>query len=637
VYAAFASHNVRSLSHALAYAENIGLSKQDYEVQMLYGMAGPFKYAVRDLGYRVREYAPVGEMLPGMAYLVRRLLENTSNESFLRAKFVEKEKVDFLLQDPKLKIAANDSTKKRTQKMIFENEPMIDFSEKKNRSWIDEQLKKAKSETPKFVPAIVNGVEIKDLKRVSSYNPSEKEALVTEYSLSTEEEIQESIYACQNTIWKGFPVKKRVDIIKKAADLLSRRKKELITQIVIEVGKGFTEADADVCEAIDFCRYYALCAEKMFDGNKMGELPGEFNLYTYKPRGISLSIAPWNFPLAILCGMTVAPLVCGNPVIMKPAEQSSGIALKLYEILRDSGVPKDALHLLPGKGEDVGDKLVKHPEVQIISFTGSRSVGLHIFEESAKVKSGQKHIKKVIAEMGGKNAVIIDDDADLDEAVVGCLHSAFGFSGQKCSALSRIIVVSEIYEKFKERFVAGLESMVVGKAEDVSAHIGPVIDVDSQKRLLKVIKKYDKNIVSKKDISHVKEQGYFVSPTIFESDDFQSELGQNEFFGPLVTLFKVKNFDEAIKAMNDVEYALTGGVYSRSPQNIEKARNEIEVGNLYINHDITGALVYRQPFGGYKMSGAGGKAGGPDYLFNFVEPHTVTENTMRRGFAPEIS
>jgi RHH-type proline utilization regulon transcriptional repressor/proline dehydrogenase/delta 1-pyrroline-5-carboxylate dehydrogenase len=352
---------------------------------------------------------------------------------------------------------------------------------------------------------------------------------------------------------------------------------------------------------------------------------------------VSVVIAPWNFPLAILCGMTVAALVCGNPVIIKPAEQSSGVAKWFFDVLLEAGVDAGVVHFLPGLGEVVGAHLVKSPHVHIISFTGSRSVGLSIMREATTMAPGQRHIKKVIAEMGGKNAVIIDDDADLDEAVVGCLQSAFGFAGQKCSALSRIIIVKEIYGRFKKRFLDAFTSLAVGPAEGVSHKIGPVIDEETQERLLVVIKKYRKDIVAQIELTpELMRQGFFVPPTVFASTDFKSDLGQQEFFGPLVTLFQVECLDEAIQAANDVDYALTGGIFSRSPAHIEKIKRELEVGNLYINRGITGALVNRQPFGGFKLSGVGGKAGGPDYLRHFVEARSITENTMRRGFAPEV-
>jgi RHH-type proline utilization regulon transcriptional repressor/proline dehydrogenase/delta 1-pyrroline-5-carboxylate dehydrogenase len=418
---------------------------------------------------------------------------------------------------------------------------------------------------------------------------------------------------------------------------MRQRKGELSAWMVLEVAKNFREADADVAEAIDFCDYYAEQMELLATPQSMSDTPGESNHYQYQARGVTLAIAPWNFPLAILCGMTVGPLVAGNPVIMKPAEQSSAIARKLFDLLIEAGVPSDVLHFVPGLGEEVGAALVLNPLVHVINFTGSRAVGLKIMEDAARVQPGQRHIKKVIAELGGKNAVIIDDDADLDEAVVGCLHSAFGFQGQKCSALSRIIIVDSAYEKFRQRFLEALASFKIGPADDVAYRVGPVIDSDAKTRLEGVAARNKAFQIAEVPLNpELKQLGHYVAPRVFESQDFRSELGQTEFFGPFVTLFRVQNFDQALEAFNDTEYALTGGLYSRSPEHIERMRAQAQVGNLYVNRPITGALVCRQPFGGFRMSGCGGKAGGPDYLLNFLEPRSITENTMRRGFAPEL-
>ncbi len=368
----------------------------------------------------------------------------------------------------------------------------------------------------------------------------------------------------------------------------------------------------------------------------MGSTSGETNQYLYRSRGPTLAIAPWNFPFAILCGMVVGPLVAGNTVIMKPAELSAGIAEKLYAILRQAGVPDYALHLLPGKGAGIGAYLVNHPQVHIVNFTGSRTVGLWILENAAKVSEKQKHIKKCVVELGGKNGMIIDEDADLDEAVAASIQSTLGFQGQKCSALSRAIVHESLYDRYKERLIESLKSVSIGPANEPAHRVGPVIDKKSQEKLLSVIERHKSKIVTQVSVPEKWiGQGHYVPPTVFEETDPNSELGQSEFFGPLLTLFKVKSFDEALDILNGTDYALTGGVFSRNPTNLERARKEIEVGNMYINRGITGALVYKQPFGGFKLSGAGGKAGGPDYLLNFLEPQTICENTARRGFAPE--
>jgi RHH-type proline utilization regulon transcriptional repressor/proline dehydrogenase/delta 1-pyrroline-5-carboxylate dehydrogenase len=366
---------------------------------------------------------------------------------------------------------------------------------------------------------------------------------------------------------------------------------------------------------------------------KVGNIPGESSVYEYLPRGVSLVIAPWNFPLAIITGMVAASIVTGNTVIMKPAEQSSVVARGLMDLLIEAGVPAGVVNFLPGYGEEVGDYLVKHKDISIIAFTGSKPVGLHILKEASLVRPGQQHLKKVITELGGKNAVIIDTDADLDEAVDGVLYSAFGFAGQKCSAASRVIILDEVYDKFTDRLVEAAKSIKVFEAENPEAYLGPVVDEEAHTRILQTI---DKAKTQHKLLFQgtTPPQGYFVGPTIFADVDPGSSLAQEEIFGPVVALIRAKNLEHALEIANGTEYALTGGLFSRSPANIAKVREEFEVGNLYINRGITGAMVDRHPFGGFKMSGIGSKTGGPDYLKQFTEPRNVTENLLRRGFAP---
>lgn len=639
ILAAFGSHNVRSLSFVMATAEKLGLAKSDFEVQMLFGMADSFKKAYADLGCRVRQYAPVGELLPGMAYLVRRLLENTSNEGFLRAKFVTGVESEILLKNPALKKNPLNIKLKEID-MSFQNAPIRDFSIAQNRDAMDKALKSLRGRLPIKVPVVVNGESVSGLPVVNVNNPSMLSEPVASYSVASVAVAEKAIQSAHHALktWGKKTFNERAAIVKKAGDLIAARKDDLAALMVLEVGKNFREADADVAEAIDFCYYYAQEVVKLSQAKSMGSSPGESNQYSYIPRGVSVAIAPWNFPLAILCGMTVGPLVCGDPVVMKPSGQSTAIGYELFKILREAGVTADALHYVPGSGREIGAHLVKHPLTHIVNFTGSRAVGLWILEEGSKLAKGQKHMKKIVAELGGKNAIVVDEDADLDEAVVACAHSAFGFQGQKCSALSRIIIHEACYEKFKARLVEVVKSYSIGLAIDPSAKVGPVIDAESQKRLLEVIARNQTKIIAHVEVpAELKGKGHYVPPTVFEESDFQSELGQQEFFGPLVALFKVKNFDEAVRAFNDVDYALTGGIFSRSPKNLQRGKDELECGNLYVNRGCTGALVYKQPFGGFKLSGCGAKAGGPDYLLQFLEPRTICENTMRRGFAPEIS
>jgi len=355
-------------------------------------------------------------------------------------------------------------------------------------------------------------------------------------------------------------------------------------------------------------------------------------------------IAPWNFPLAILTGMTAAALATGNTVIMKPAEQSPVMAAKLMEIFQELELPPGVLNYLPGVGEVVGAALVEHPDVAVIAFTGSRQVGLTIHARAAAVSAaptphgqvGVREIKRVIAELGGKNAIIVDDDADLDEAVLGVVKSAFGYQGQKCSACSRCIVLASVYEPFLQRLVAATRSLKIGPAEDPGSRLGPVIDREAYERIgryLEIGRSEGREVLAM-DVGALADEGYYVGPHIFADVLPTARLAQEEIFGPVLAVLKAATFDEALAIANGTDYALTGGVFSRSPQHLARARQELQVGNLYLNRPITGALVARQPFGGFRMSGIGSKAGGPDYLLQFVMPRTVTENTLRRGFAP---
>jgi RHH-type proline utilization regulon transcriptional repressor/proline dehydrogenase/delta 1-pyrroline-5-carboxylate dehydrogenase len=392
--------------------------------------------------------------------------------------------------------------------------------------------------------------------------------------------------------------------------------------MVLEVGKPIKEADADVSEAIDFCLYYRDEMERLGKG-VIYDVSGELNRYIYQPKGIAVVISPWNFPLAIACGITVAALVSGNCTLLKPAEASSVITAKLTEILTAAGIPKGVFQYLPGKGSQVGFYLVNHPDTHVIAFTGSQEVGYRIYAEAAILKPGQKHLKKVIAEMGGKNALIVDKSADLDRALIGVVESAFSYSGQKCSACSRVILLEAIYDAFLQRLVEATKSLNIGEAELPSTQVGPVIDVNARERILKYIE------IGKKEATLALElptpnQGYFIGLVIFSEVPANGVIAQQEIFGPVLGVIRVKDFQEALEVGNSTNYALTGGLYSRTPSHIQQAQAEFEVGNLYINRTITGAIVARQPFGGFKLSGLGSKSGGPDYLLQFLEPRHIT-------------
>jgi RHH-type proline utilization regulon transcriptional repressor/proline dehydrogenase/delta 1-pyrroline-5-carboxylate dehydrogenase len=480
----------------------------------------------------------------------------------------------------------------------------------------------------------VNGTYINTLQEVKSVNPSQPDEVIGTIGLISIDQAETALEAAKQALpqWRKTPAKERANIIRKAGDIMAKRRHELSAWMVLEAGKPLHQCDPEVSEAIDFCHYYADEMERLADGHNF-DIAGETNRYHYQSRGICLVISPWNFPLAIPTGMTVASLVAGNCTLLKPAEVTSVIGAKLAEILIEAGLPPGVFQYVPGKGSTVGDFMVKHPDVNTIVFTGSQEVGCHIFQEAAILRPGQKHLKRVIAEMGGKNAIIVDESADLDQAVAGVVYSAFGYSGQKCSACSRVIVLEPVYEAFISRLTEAVRSLNIGPAEKPSTQVGPVIDANAQKNILNYIAKGKAEAELVLEMP-VPETGYFVGPTIFTKVFPTSAIAQEEIFGPVLAVMVASNFDQAIEFANNTNFALTGGIYSRTPSHIERAKADFEVGNLYINRGITGAIVSRQPFGGFKLSGVGSKAGGPDYLMQFLEPRNITENIQRQGFAP---
>lgn len=634
---AFASHNLRSLSHAVAWAETKGLPKSAYEIQMLYGMGGEQAELFRERGHRVRGYTPFGELLPGMSYLVRRLLENTSNDSFLRHSLAEDIPWEKLMAKP----TASDSATAEPQPALlaFQNEPPADFSQAETRDAFAAALSDVAEDLGAEYPLVIGGRNVETKGQIVSRNPSKTDQIVGIVSSASPHDAEDAIEAARKAFhsWSRVEQHYRSEYLTLLARAMRERKFELAAWVVYECGKTWAEADGDVCEAIDFCNYYAMQATDLLEPRDFN-LAGEENTYFYKPRGVAVVIAPWNFPLAILVGMTTAALVSGNTVVLKPAEQSSVIAAKFMEIVQEVGIPDGVVNLLPGVGEEVGPELVSSPDIDVIAFTGSRDVGLEINRTAAESDPRQHGVKKVIAEMGGKNAIIVDDDADLDEAVQGVVQSAFGYAGQKCSACSRVIILSSIYQKFVKRLVAATRSLTVGPADDPASSVGPVIDEAAVERIRRYIEigRKENRLVSEYPIDEaLADRGYFVGPHIFGDVDRSSRIAQEEIFGPVLACIPADDLDEAIDIANDTDFALTAGVFSRSPANLKRAAAELIAGNVYINRGTTGAMVARQPFGGFRMSGIGSKAGGPDYLAQFVLPVNITENTMRRGFAPE--
>ena len=634
---AFASHNVRSCAHAMAQAERLGVDPRAYEFQALYGMADELKAALVASGRRVREYCPVGDLLPGMAYLVRRLLENTSNEGFLRAKDAGGASREVLLQNPVTLLSA--APAQTAKAPAFRNAPNTDFNLEANRAWMRAALESVGKGLGKTHPIIIGGKKISDRELVASTNPAKPSQVVGKWARATVADADAAVAAARKAwpAWAAQPTAERAAVLLRAADLMEERRFELNALEVYEAGKPWMEADADISEAIDFCRYYAVEIQELERPRVTQDVPGERDTQVWTPRGVGVAIAPWNFPLAILCGLTVAPLVGGNAVIMKPAEQTTVIAAALMDILVEAGVPSGALNFVPGMGEDVGARLVSHPGTDFIAFTGSRAVGCRIWETAGKTVPGQASLKKVVCEMGGKNALIIDNDADLDEAIPAALYSAFGFAGQKCSALSRLIVLDEVHDRFVERFLSACASIPVGDPVAPGVLVGPVIDTESRDRIMGMIErgKREAKLAFQSQVSPaLLAAGSFVPPTVFTEVPPTAAIARDEIFGPVLAILRAKDLDEAFALALDVDYALTGGIFSRSPSALERAQREFLVGNLYLNRGITGAVVERHPFGGFKMSGGGTKAGGRGYLENFLFPRAIAENVMRRGFTP---
>ncbi len=642
--AAIATHNVRSLALALAVAEQRGLAPDQYELQMLFGMADPLKEAVAEMGRRLRVYVPFGELIPGMAYLVRRLLENTASQSFLRMGFAEELPVEVLLAPPAPEPAARPAAEPRPPAAAspgawppFRNEPVRRFTDPLERERFAAAIERVRGELGRDHPLVIHGRELRTDAWIRSENPARPAELVGRVASGNWEDAEAAVRSARAAFetWRERPAAERAGYLLRAAERLRARRDEFSAWEIFEAGKPWREADADLAEAIDFLEYYAREAVRLERGLDLNA-PGEENRYFHVPRGVYAIIPPWNFPLAIPTGMLAAAIVAGNTAVLKPAPQTPVILARLMEVLREVGLPDGVVNFVPGPNEEVGEYLVRHPEIHGIAFTGSRAVGTRIYRLAAEVAEGQQHLKRVIAEMGGKNAIIVDTDADLDDAVTGILASAFGYAGQKCSAGSRLIVVGGCYEELLARLVEAARSIRVGMPEEPGTYLGPVIDGKAREKIRAAIEAGRRvaRLVLETDVSSLGE-GYFVGPTLFAEVPPECDLAQEEIFGPVLGVLPARDFDEALRIANGTRYALTGGVYSRSPEHLERARREFRVGNLYLNRKITGAVVGRQPFGGFRMSGVGSKAGGPDYLLQFTEPRTITENTLRRGFAPE--
>jgi RHH-type proline utilization regulon transcriptional repressor/proline dehydrogenase/delta 1-pyrroline-5-carboxylate dehydrogenase len=643
VYFQCASHNIRTISNVMETAAELGVPEHRYEFQALYGMAEPVRKGLLKVAGRVRLYCPYGELLPGMAYLVRRLLENTANESFLRLSFADGEAEDRLLENPALTLERELAAAPQKPAApagidgltAFRNEPLADFTVADLRKAFPEAIATVRGQAGRVLPLFIGGKSVETEDRIPTINPADPSEVLASVCQAGTAEVDAAVDAADAAfaVWRDKTPRERADVILKAAAIARRDIVALSATQVLEVGKQWDQAYNDVGEAIDFLEFYAREALRLGAPKRMGREPGEKNHLFYEAKGVTAVIAPWNFPLAISMGMTSAAIVAGNTVVYKPSGLSSLVGYGMVEIFKEAGLPDGVFNYCPGRGSVMGDHLVEHPKVSTIAFTGSMETGLRIQEKAARVQPGQAYCKKVIAEMGGKNAIIIDDDADLDEAILGVVYSAFGFQGQKCSACSRVIVVDSIYDKFVARLTEACQSLRIGPSEDPENAMGPVVDPAQQKKVLEYLEiaKKEGTVLVERQTSG---QGYYAPLVVVAGIRPEHRLAQEEVFGPILAVMKAATFDEAVEWAMNSRFALTGGVYSRSPKHLEKARREFRVGNLYLNRNCVGAMVGRQPFGGARMSGVGSKSGGPDYLLQFLEPRVVTENTIRRGFTP---
>lgn len=509
----------------------------------------------------------------------------------------------------------------------FINEAFVDFTNPTAREDMLSALAKVRSQFGQTYPMWVDGNEVTVSQTFASTNPSNPSEVIGQFQKGTKVDVENAIESAYKTFpsWSQTSPTARAEYLFKAADLMRKRKYEFSAMLVYEVGKTWAEADGDTAEAIDFMEFYAREMLRLDQPQPLTKIPGEKNELKYIPLGVGAVIPPWNFPLAICVGMTTAALVSGNTVVLKPASDSPNVAYHFVKLLHEVGLPKDVVQFVTGGGAELGDTLVSHPKVRFISFTGSKEVGLRINELASKHQPGQKWIKRVIAEMGGKDAIYVDENANIEEAAKGIVSAAFGFQGQKCSACSRAIVHAKVYDQVRDRVVALTKEIKIGNPADASTQLGPVINGSAQKKILAYIetgKSEGKLLVGGK--AHG-DNGYFIEPTIFEDIQSTDRLFQEEIFGPVLAFTKVKDFEEGMKLFNDTEFGLTGAIYSTSRDHLDIAKRNFHCGNLYLNRKCTGALVGVHPFGGFNMSGTDSKAGGHDYLLLFTQAKLISE------------
>ena len=510
----------------------------------------------------------------------------------------------------------------------FVNEPFFDFRREDNVRKMRAALAKVRGQLGREYDLIIGGKRVKTADKIKSLNPSRPSEIVGIHQKAGKEQVEPAMQAALRAFgtWSHTTVEQRASLLFRAGDLLRERKMEYMAWLVFEVSKNWAEADADISETIDFCEFYSREALRLAKTELPMQLPGERDSLMYIPLGVGAVIPPWNFPCAIMAGMTLASIVSGNTVILKPSSDSPTIAAKFVELLEEVGMPEGVVNFCPGAGASFGDAIVAHPKTRYIAFTGSREVGLHINKAAATQAAGQIWIKRTILEMGGKDAIIVDADADIESAVEGVAQSAFGFQGQKCSACSRAIVDERVYDKFLEQLKARAEKISVGDPAE-NSNMGAVINEGSMKTILGYIEqgKRDGRLITGGERATEAGEGYYIRPTVIADIAPKSKLEQEEIFGPVLAVIRARGFDHALEIANDTEFGLTGAVYTKSRDKIERAISEFQVGNLYINRKCTGAMVGAHPFGGFNMSGTDSKSGGPDYLYLFTQAKSVGE------------
>ncbi|MES9970793.1 MAG: proline dehydrogenase family protein [Candidatus Thiodiazotropha sp.] len=626
---AVATHNLRSIACAMALSQSTGRGPEDYEFQMLYGMSDALEPLVTERDLTLRLYLPFGELLQGIAYLVRRLLENSSSQSILP--MLPSLDIAQILQPPKPKVVAESATVTG-----FVNQSLHRFTQQEEREKFAAAIRSVEKASGKSYPLMLTGHIAVQEQSIDSTNPADPTQLIGKVVSAGADDAEMALRQTQSATrsWGALSFSERAEYLERIAEALTEQRDWFAAWEVKEAGKGWAEADADVAEAIDFLHYYGERGRKLEAGYSPS-LPGEENNLSYQPLGVGVVLPPWNFPLAIPVGMLSAAIVCGNCVILKPASQTPVVAWHFCQLLQQLGLPEGVVTCLPGSGAEIGEALVRDPRTHFVAFTGSREVGLHLHRLTSQITEGQRHIKRLIAEMGGKNGIIIDADADLDDAVAGVIDSAFGYQGQKCSACSRVICVDSIHDRFVSRLLEAIKSLRMGDPKEPGSRIGPVISGAAKQRIMQSIE--TARITAEPYIigECQPDRGHYVEPVIFTDVEEESPLAQEEIFGPVLAVMRATDFTDALRIANNTAYALTGGVYSRLPSHLAQAKREFVVGNLYLNRKITRAMVQRQPFGGFRLSGMGFKAGGPDYLLQFLQARNVTENTLRRGFAPD--